>query len=136
MTQWTIRLIIAIRSADQTAANNAFANKYDQAGGQDTFTNGLSTTGSAPPQAYWASMVARRDQLTLLKAFADAFPKAEIFIWDEVPDGVIDQIKSHLDLAKYRDPNPNTRTAARVRIARQGPEQVLDTLGLQVIGGQ
>ncbi len=130
---WSARVIIVIRAVDREAANNAFAARFDPLGGHRTFTNGLSQTGKEPALYYWANVAARREQLKELEAFADAFPRAEMFIWDEIRDGVIDHINSRFDAEKYRNENAQTRGAARVRIAKRDPAEVLATLGLKVV---
>lgn len=53
-TQYVHRSIIVIDTVHRDQAN-ARAKETDTAGGQSTFTEGLSATGSAPATHYWCN---------------------------------------------------------------------------------
>lgn len=55
MTAYTHRATIVILASDQANANAEAEASFDPLGGQNTFTVGLSPTGSAPPTHYWCS---------------------------------------------------------------------------------
>lgn len=67
MTAYTKRLLIVV-TADVAAQANTHAKGVDAAGGERTFTAGLSPTGQAPATHYWCSWAMRPAEDTDLRS--------------------------------------------------------------------
>lgn len=119
MSQYTRRFIIVAR-ADVAALANVAASRSDtdSAGGDRTFTVGLSASGNAPAQAYWCSWAMTNAQAAAIR------------------QRLRDQGATVAEVA----PVPAGGTPASNRFAvfdadDWTPEQVLAKIGLQRIGG-
>lgn len=98
------RLLIVIAAADQARANTD-ALAFDPAGGDRTFTVGLSPTGALPATHYWCSSIASEATAAAVAAKLTAeYAGAICEEWD-------------------MDANPGR------------PEQLLAALGLQTLRG-
>jgi len=79
---WKFQAIIGVKAAKQAAANNFWKNNIDLAGGDKTFTQGLSATGNAPATWYWCNTVLEKWQLRKIVEVADAnSTDVKIIIW-------------------------------------------------------
>lgn len=96
------------------------------------FKVGLSATGAAPITRYVDWMYAAATFQPLLDQIINQLPRSEVFIGCR--DGNRDAVKALYGAAKYQDPNPATRSFARVWINGQWDKQeVLKRLNLKLI---
>jgi len=109
--------------ASYAAAANA---KFEAAGfGPDTFTVGLSTTGSGEPAAYHARVALRLSDLPRVLWLANNAPKAWVWLrvrTERLRSGqarALARLREWFDLAPYQDPAWQTRDKAFVKIGTQ-----------------
>ena len=79
-TLCTQRAIIVVIAAAQSAAN-ARAKQVDAVGGERTFVNGLSPTGTAPATHYWCGWWMQPAEYASLSAKLNSMPQAGSRVW-------------------------------------------------------
>ncbi len=80
------RFLIIIPAADRDAANSLAKAQFDTAGGEKTFSVGLSASGNAPVTHYWCSALFTGDAPERLAAASAAFPAAVVQSYDADDD--------------------------------------------------
>ncbi len=76
------RFLIIIAAADRDAANSLAKAQFDTAGGEKTFSVGLSASGAAPASHYWCSALFTGDGPEKLAAAQAVFPSAVVQTYD------------------------------------------------------
>jgi hypothetical protein len=123
------RATIIIPADRQSQANTIFSALFDPAGGDRTFTTGLSATGNAPATHYWASMAIRPAGLAGIRRFARAISNAHIWITVDRQGASVQRLRDRFDKSEFRDGG----NSARVRIARRDPSDILVDRSLQSV---
>lgn len=132
-TLFSHRLLILIPAARQAAINTFWANQIDTDGaGDQTFTIGLSPTGTPPVTHYWASCALRPidlarivTRLCTLAGIADpnlgGLTRQQILTWLQ---NNLPTIRTNTGIAAVRDDND---------AAWSDPDTLLQQIGLQRI---
>lgn len=78
----SVRYLVIIPAANQEQANALSKSEFDEAGGDKTFSIGLSATGKQPATHYWCSALFFRSGPERLQAAAALFPDAVVADYD------------------------------------------------------
>lgn len=89
------RLIIVVKAAEAQKSNDQ-AKTVDRAGGERTFTIGLSPTGEGPPTHYWCSWAMEPgDKVNINKLLDGAAKKKDAYVFDgdaRTPESVLAEL--------------------------------------------
>ena len=119
-TQWKYEASVCVTSRSLAAVNQWWRDNIDLDSTEDTFTQGLSASGTGRTTHYWCNTLLQKWQLAKIKQLADARPNdVRVVIWHN-------KYGSKNDV----DDQLSGRTHVTITRTRQASDQVLARLGM------